>query len=358
MPFSKSFSRCARLEPKTTTSIPITITNSGNATLIWQIQTNWSDSISADTNGWTHSGQNDFWHPAQQEVHSDSHAWYNGNDYLGSYENLTDASLITPSVTLGSNPTFSFWQWAQFEYDGRYGFEEHYWDGAVIDISTNNGISFSRIVPIGGYPNKITPNDDSPFPDDTPCLGGTGGWEQVTFDLEEYSGETIQIKFRFGSDKYSVDRGWFIDDLKISWESSWLTLTQTSGTVQAASSSEISAEIDSTGLTLGNYNNAISITCNDPTQPALNIPVTLLVFTADNDAHISMDTNNPNAFIIKWPADTEHTYSLMANTNLTTTNWIGVPEQTNLPGINGIMSYTGSIDTISTKFYRVDESEL
>ncbi len=342
------------LEPKTSTIIPITITNSGNATLIWQIQTNWNDSVSDNPNGWTHSGQNDLWHTTQLEVHSDSYAWYCGNDYLGSYENMIDATLSTPPITLGANPTFSFWHWAQFEYDGRVGFEEHYWDGAVVDVSTNEGVSFSRISPIGGYPHKITPNAASPFPDNTPCLGGTGGWEQVTFDLEDYAGTTVQVRFRFGSDEYSIDRGWFIDDIKFAWESAWINLSTTSGSVEAASSAELPVEINSTGLQLGQYNNSILLTCNDPTQPTLNIPVMLHV-AENNDAHIAMDPNNPDAFIISWQADTSHTYSLMGTTNLNTDNWTGIPEYTNLPGINGVMSYTGSIDSISTQFYRVDE---
>jgi hypothetical protein len=269
---------------------------------------------------------------------------------------MMDSELVTPSVTLGSNPTFSFWHWAQFEYDGRVGYEEYYWDGAVIDISTNNGTSFLRITPVDGYPNKITPNDDSPFTDATPCLGGTGGWEQVTFDLEAFSGKTVQIKFRFGSDQYTVDRGWFIDDIQFSWESPLLSLSVISGTVKAASSAELSVTINSTGLQLGQHNNIILLTCNDPTRPTLSIPVMLIVTAEENDTHISMDQDNPNTFVITWPANTNHTYSLMSNTNLNNGIWDGIPGYTNLPGINGTMSYTGTIDSTSTKFYRVNEN--
>ena len=340
------------LEPESSIIFPITITNRGNTTLTWQIQTNWSDSISANSTGWTHSGQNDNWHISQQEVHSDSYAWYCGNDYLGSYEDMMDSELVTPSVTLGSNTTFSFWHWAQFEYDEL----EYYWDGAVIDISTNNGTSFSRITPVGGYPNKITPNPASPFPDATPCLGGNGGWEQITFNLEAFSGKTVQIRFRFGSDGATVDRGWFVDDIKFSWESPLLSMSVKSGTVEAASSAELPVTINATGLQLGQYTNSILLTCNDPTRPTLIIPVTLIVTATENDTHISMDQNNPNTFIITWPADTSHTYSLMSNTNLNNSIWDGIHGYTNLPGINGTMSYTGTIESTSTKFYRVNES--
>lgn len=343
------------IEPKTTLSIPITITNSGNATLTWQIQTNWSDSITGKTNGWTHSGQYDFWHITRQEAHSEKYSWYNGNEQLGSYENLTDASLITPAVTLGANPTFSFWQWAKFEYDGSAGYENYFWDGAVIDISTNDGASFDRIAPVGGYPYKITPNPDSPFEPDTPCLAGTGGWEKVVFDLKDYAGKNVKVRFRFGSDRYSVERGWYIDDPVFSWESTWMTISTTSGNVEPQSSGLLSVDVDSSLLDIGTYNNAISINSNDPTQPNVDVPIILHVLIEDNDAHIAVDTNNPNAFIITWPADTYHNYTLLSNTNLTTTNWFGVPEYIDIPGINGIMGYTGALDAASTIFYRVEE---
>jgi len=341
-------------------SIPLVLTNSGNADLIWQLRTNWSDAVSSDEGEWNHSGEHsydDTWHITSQERSSLPYAWYCGDDIQETYANSSDTRLVTPAVTLGAEPSFSFRQWFRSEYDGRSGFEEYFWDGAVVDISTNGGISFERIVPVGGYPYKITPNDDSPFPDHTPCLAGTGGWETVSFDLDRYAGETVKIRFRFGSDKYSVERGWFVDDILFSWKSSWLILGTSSGTVAQSSSATLPVSMNSAGLPLGEYNNTISLTCNDPTRPELSVPVILYV-AADDSVHIAMDENNPNLFVVSWMADISNSYSLVTNTNLNNESWIGVPGYTNMPGINGIMSYTGNIGGVSSKFYRVDEEPL
>jgi subtilisin family serine protease len=342
-------------------SVSLIVTNRGNADLTWQLRTNWSDSVSADEGGWTHSGENsydDTWHISSQESSSGLYAWYCGDDMQETYANAMDARLLSPAVTLGASPSFSFRQWMRSEYDGRSGFEEYFWDGAVVDISTNDGTSFERIVPVGGYPYKITPNDDSPFSYHTPCLAGTGGWETVSFDLDQYAGKTVKIRFRFGSDMYSVERGWFIDDILFSWESSWLTLGISSGIVAESSSVILPVGMNSAGLALGEYNNTISLICNDPTRPELSVPVTLYVVAADDRVHIAMDENNPNAFIISWQSDTSNKYSLVANTNLNNDSWAGVPGYTNMPGINGIMHYTGDVSGVSSKFYKVDEEPL
>jgi len=281
-----------------------------------------------------------------------------GDDTLEAYANSTDASLVTPSVVLGAQPILTFRQWVEMEYDGRYGYEDYYWDGGVVDISTNDGASFERITPVGGYPYKITPNPASPFPDHTPCFGGTGGWELVTFDLEAYAGETVQVRFRFGSDEYTVDRGWFVDDVQFTWGASWLTLTTTSGVVAAGSTSAIPVTLDASGLQPGDYRGAVPLACNDPTRPALTIPIRLHVTSESNDVSIELAEGGSNIFVISWSTTTGRTYNLMRSTNLPdSSGWTGVPDYTNLPGTEGTMSYTGTIDHIPAKFYRITESQ-
>jgi hypothetical protein len=342
----------------TSTVVSLIITNSGNAMLNWRLQTNYSDSVSADEGEWTHSGANDRWHISTQEKNSAPYAWYCGDETAETYYNSMDASLVTPAINLGYNPTFSFMQWFRSEYDGRSGMEDYFWDGGVVDISTNNGSSFIRITPIGGYPYKITPNGDSPFPADTPCLAGTGGWEKVSFDLTEYAGKSVKVRFRFGSDKYTIERGWFIDDIRFDWKSDWLSISSAVGSVAAGTSMNLPLTIDSSQLQLGDYYDSISLMSNDPTMPVLTVPVTLYVVIDSNKAHIKADENNPNGFIISWLADSSHRYSLITSTNLIDNTWTGIPEYTDMPGINGIMSYTGTTDNVSTKFYKVEESPL
>jgi hypothetical protein len=330
------------------------LVNSGNWSLDWQLQTNWVDEIAGDSNGWTHSGRGDEWHVSQQEVHSEPYAWYCGSDEFESYDNDVDSSLVTPDVTLGAGPVLSFWQWFRSEYDGRSGYEDCFWDGGVVDISTNGGSSFERIVPVGGYPYKITPNDDSPFPDDMPCLAGTGGWEQVRFDLADYAGKTVKIRFRFGSDLYTVERGWFVDDVALEWRGSWLTAETDTGVVPQYASVDLPLVVDASNLALGLHHNSISLCCSDPTNALLFVTVHARVVHTKS-TQIGMDPADSGAFVISWQADSSHYYSLMSSTNLLDGAWAGVPGYTNLPGVNGLMSYTGMLQNAEILFYRVDE---
>ncbi len=347
-----------KLNPKSSTTETVMLGNIGNADLVWQVLTNWSDSVSGDEGQWSHEGFYDLWHITAQNAHSGGYAWYCGQESTQEYVDLQDDSLITPAVSLGLNPQFSFWQWAEMEADGWPGYETHYWDGGVVDISTNGGASFERIVPVGGYPNKITPNPDSPFPDNMPCIGGTGGWERISFDLSDYAGQAVNIRFRFGSDRYSVDRGWYIDDVEFSWESSWLQFSEYSGRVAPASSEGVPVLLDATRLPVGVYSGVLSMDHNDPTRSTLTVLVQLTVVDAPSGTSISLAEAAPRTFVIAWPSTTGQLYSLMLNTSLTdTVGWSGVPGYTNLSGVQGTMSYTGTIDSLPSQFYRIDETQ-
>jgi hypothetical protein len=41
------------------------------------------------------------------------------------------------------------------------------------------------------------------------------GWQTKQFNLSDYRGEDIHIKFNFCSDGSHVEEGWYIDDIKI-----------------------------------------------------------------------------------------------------------------------------------------------
>jgi hypothetical protein len=112
---------------------------------------------------------------------------------------------------LSSGATLTFWHWIHAElYTGKYA-----WDGGIVEISTDGGAVWSQIAPVGGYYYKIYPNFFSPFAGNTPCFGWTDDWTRVVFDLSAYQGRA-KIRFRFGSDQYYNEEGWYIDDVEIS----------------------------------------------------------------------------------------------------------------------------------------------
>ena len=67
------------------------------------------------------------------------------------------------------------------------------------------------LTPEGGYPDdRVTGLDNEPG-----FTNSNGGWELVTFDLGFYCGQTVQIKFRFGTDGSITRDGWYIDGVVV-----------------------------------------------------------------------------------------------------------------------------------------------
>ena len=182
-----------------------------------------------DDPDWSHSGTNDAWNITTNRTWNEEPVWYCGDTNTYLYPNLCHAPLDTPLFTVGSNGTLVFRQWMDFEDYLSYD-EGCYWDGAVVMISTNNGASFVTIEPQGGYNGYIYPNDDSPFPYNMPCYGDTGsGWQTAVFDLSEFEGQNCRVRFEFGSDRYTVDEGWYIAGVTVLSsdvpQPAWLTRT-------------------------------------------------------------------------------------------------------------------------------------
>ncbi len=268
------------LQPAHSTSnVFLALTNSGTGPLRWTTDVaavGLLDTMESGTNGWTHYGQNNLWQISTLRSFSGGKAWYCGNPSTRLYANSMNASLVTPPVVLGFGAQLRFMQWARFEYDE----DIHYWDGGIVEISTNGGISFATITPVGGYPYQITDNPASPFAPDTPCLAGTGAWEEVVFDLSAYAAQTVLIRFRFGSDAYVVEEGWYVDDVQITPLSStndWLEFTQTNGVVAPGFAALAPLALDTTPLALAETRHAAArVFHNDPTRwsPVI-VPVAL-----------------------------------------------------------------------------------
>lgn len=258
------------VERGTTDTVSLVVGNTGVGSLFWTslvVRIDVNDDIEGGTNGLAHSGNLDRWHISTYRSYSSSHAWYMGDDSTHVYLDQTDARLQLPPLRPGNNAVFSFWQWMSSEYDGGL----YFWDGGVIEISTDGGASFASIPPVGGYPYLITPNPDSPFPASTPCLAGLGtGWEKITVDLSAYAGINVLLRLRFGADHYTVAEGWYIDDMMLTCDATtndWINL-QTAGTVAPLSASNIPVRLNANiASNSGLYHATIRFDSNDPLAP-------------------------------------------------------------------------------------------
>jgi len=331
------------------TVLRVMVTNAGNAELQWQTTNAMHEPVADQPGGWTHGGPADQWHISTNEAFSHPYSWFCG-DVRNGYNNLMDASLYTPSVLLGGNARLRFVHWAEMEYDGRPGFENHYWDGAVVEISRDGGVLFEPIDPVGGYPYMITSNAVSPFAANRPCLGGrTGGWETVAFDLGAYAGEVVQVRFRFGSDGLVTSRGWFVDDITFAWDDPWLA-APSHGVVEAGESAVVELVLAAGSRASGTYEGAWTAVCNAPGQERFGVPVSFLI---TGETSMRLDSRESGQFVLTWASQTGLTYHLSSATSLT--HWIGIPGFTNMPGVAGSMSYTGTVEALPRKFYRILE---
>ena len=194
----------------------LTVSNLAGTDLLWTgVVVSAAHEFAADDPGWEHSGTNDVWTVSSYRSWNGDPVWYCGNDTTHRYPDLCHASLDTPSFTVGDHGVLVFRHWMDFE---KYGNDkpDYYWDGAIVMISTNNGASFTKIEPLEGYNAFIEPNPDSPFPNDMPCMGDTGsGWRTAIVDLSEYAGSSAFIRFEFGSDRYSVEEGWYVGGVTV-----------------------------------------------------------------------------------------------------------------------------------------------
>ncbi len=70
---------------------------------------------------------------------------------------------------------------------------------------------------IGGYPGIIStsPSYYAYCVDNQPGFTGEMMWQESCFDLDPYRGQTIQVRFDFGSDSSVTGAGWYIASVRV-----------------------------------------------------------------------------------------------------------------------------------------------
>ncbi|MEG9296018.1 immune inhibitor A domain-containing protein [Mangrovibacillus sp. Mu-81] len=103
---------------------------------------------------------------------------------------------------------------ANLTFDAWYDIEEQ-WDFGFVQVSTDNGQNWTSLG------NENTRSDAVPeaYPtilDSMPGFSGTSdGWEAQSFDLNEYTGETIKLRLRYATDWGTSHVGFFADNIKV-----------------------------------------------------------------------------------------------------------------------------------------------
>ena len=125
------------------------------------------------------------------------------------YPDMVDWRLETPLIDLTDTyAMLSFYHW----YNMEGGF-----DGGNVKISTDYGNTWSIIYPENGYPENHINGTNSGIPNEPAYSGAQTYWDSTStrFNLIPYIGDTVIIRWHFGSDWTTTWTGWYIDDIRI-----------------------------------------------------------------------------------------------------------------------------------------------
>ncbi len=138
------------------------------------------------------------------------------NSYFMANPTTTSDARLQMTTPLALNPnTISNYTTLSFKH--RFNTEDG-WDGGVVEISTNGGSAWtdlgSRMIQ-GGYNSSMGTGSNNPIGGRAAFSGNNGSFQQTLVNLSEYAGQSILLRFRFGSDDNTAPTGggWWVDDI-------------------------------------------------------------------------------------------------------------------------------------------------
>jgi murein tripeptide amidase MpaA len=238
-----------------------------------------TDDAESGSGYWTLNG----FSSSTERYHSSSHSYKSGPDNDQVYTMVTNDPI---PVTTGMK--LDFWCWYNLEENYDMTFAEVSFDGRTYDIID----SFT---------------------------GSSGDWQHKQYSLDNYTGESIFIRIRYVTDSYTLNEGFYIDDISplIEWDS----ITTLSDTI-TNNSYNITGKQDGTYYyRVKGYNSErgwcdfstleeieVEISYNDPpNDPTINGPIKGKPGQEYNYTFSSVDPDNDNVyFYIEWgDGDTE-----------------------------------------------------
>ena len=143
-----------------------------------------------------------------ENAYSGSKLW--GTVLDDDYSDDTESQLITPPVAIPDSayrPRLTLANWYSMEAPG-----SDVYDGGTVRITSDGGMSWVVVNPLGGYDGEAYSHNDY-VGGDSVFTGNSSGWRIENFDLSAWSGMTVQVAFVMGSDPYVTADGWYIDDV-------------------------------------------------------------------------------------------------------------------------------------------------
>ena len=130
------------------------------------------------------------------------HSGYNASECLA----LRSEPIV---LSAGQTPMLDFW--TRFDIETGY-------DGGIVQISSNDGATWTTITPINGYPGSFSFTGNAcGFAIGTPAYTNSNlTWTNPQFNLTAFAGQTVRLRWQFSTDGGLQKAGWWLDDLRVS----------------------------------------------------------------------------------------------------------------------------------------------
>ena len=174
-----------------------------------------SDDFESGLSKWTLSHNNNLtnkdWVLARGYATSKVRSLFASNINTGS-DQYAQISVTLPTTTDGIFLLFNH----AIDSEGGNG---NYYDGGVIEYSTNNGANWNDaanlIVDGKSYTGVIDANYQNPLAGRLAFAGISNGYVSTRINLTNFAGSTILLRWRFATDASNAAFGWVIDDVAV-----------------------------------------------------------------------------------------------------------------------------------------------
>jgi len=191
----------SRIDGASTVGVPFTLTWStpipdvDNPAVSWNLveatgRTVGADNLEGNTaSRWIADG----WTLVTNRSHSATHSFKGGAG-----DKLNNVLISRRGYKVQPGDQLKFWTWYNME---------NQWDYGYVEVATDARTFVS-------IPGSITSNSDPNARNIGNGITGSSNWVQETFSLAAYEGQTIWLRFRYSTDGYTYNEGWYVDDIQ------------------------------------------------------------------------------------------------------------------------------------------------
>ena len=277
---------------------------------------------------------------ATLDGHSKPTSAYFGYPDSLKYRNDADAVITSPGFDFSSIPpedqvvlTFNHYLKAEEGYDF-----------ASVLMSLDNGKTFE----------EIATSNNGIFED-------TDTWESVMIELPNLSGnpDTVYFAFRFTSDTYVEEEGWYIDDIEITAVEGANTVytIPRSGVLSGASDpEEVLVTVAGNKLSVGYYQGNILVISNDPRNPSKGIPFKVNNFLIEN-AQVNRLYGSTGRGVGSQGRVISIDLNTGAGTEIGSSGFEPLKSITINPADNALFAFAKTVADSTAKFVRVNASD-